>query len=107
MSMPEAATAAPLNDTMLVMDVVDTLRHSADLPIASDGRGLDEPATIERLRTAYREIGIEAPESALTAGLAAMADGRFAYPRRRGGFARGLAQLYVSRGKWERPVFAL
>ena len=107
MSMPEAATAAPLNDTLLVMDVVDTLRHSADLPIASDGRGFDEPATIERLRTAYREIGIEAPGSALTAGLAAMADGRFAYPRKRGGFARGLAQLYVSRGKWERPVFAL
>jgi hypothetical protein len=107
MSTTEAAEAAPLNDAMLMMDVVDTLRHSADLPLASDGRSLDAEATIERLRTSYRQAGIEAPEAVLLQGIAAMGDGRFTYTPRTRGVAANLARLYVSRTKWGRPVFAL
>jgi hypothetical protein len=107
MSTTEAAEAAPLNDAMLMMDVVDTLRNSADLPLASDGRSLDAEATIERLRTSYRQAGIEAPEAVLLQGIAAMGDGRFTYTPRTRGVAANLARLYVSRTKWGRPVFAL
>ena len=43
MSVTEAADAAPLNDAMLAMDVVDTLRHRQDLverELLGDARGV-------------------------------------------------------------------
>ena len=61
MSTTEAAEAAPLNDAMLMMDVVDTLRHSADLPLAADGRSLDAEATVGRLKASYRQAGSAEP----------------------------------------------
>ena len=100
MSVTEAADAAPLNDAMLAMDVVDTLRHGADLSAAG------EAATVERLRAGYRQIGIEAPESVLQTGIAAITDGRFGYAPPTGAIA-ALARLYVSRAKWGRPALVL
>ena len=106
MSTTEAAEAAPLNDAMLMMDVVDTLRHSADLPLAGDGRSLNAEATVERLKASYLQAGIEAPEAVLLQGIAAMGDGRFSYTPRTG-LAANLPHLYVSRAKWGRPVSTL
>jgi hypothetical protein len=105
MTMPEAATAATLDETMLVTDVVDTLRHGVDMPIDTRTAEAD-PALLARLREIYRQQGIEVPESVLRAGIAAMADARFAYVPPRGP-AAALARLYVSRHRWGPAALAI
>jgi hypothetical protein len=105
MIMSEAAAAAPLDDRMLVTDVVDTLRHGADLPF-DPRNGAAPPELMLRLHDLYRRQGIEISDAVLRDGIAAMAEGRFAYAPPRGPLA-GLARLYVSRRRWGRPVLAI
>ena len=101
--MTEAAApppAAPLDDVMLAMDVVDTLRQRHDLV----ARELDEPARasdlIERLRRIYAAQGIEVPDAVLEQGVAALAEERFVHRPTPPSFATTLARLYVTRRRW-------
>jgi hypothetical protein len=105
MTMPEAAAAAPLDDQMLVADVVDTLRHGLDSPV-DPATAATDPALATQLRDAYRGLGLEISDTVLREGIAAMSTGRFAYAPPRG--VRALvARLYVSRDRWGPPALGL
>lgn len=107
---PRPASAAPapaLDETMLAMDVVDTLRHADRLverELAGDAR---RAALKQRLREIYASQGIEVPESILDKGVAALEENRFVYRPTPPSLARSLATLWVTRARWGKAAAAL
>jgi hypothetical protein len=99
-----AKTAAPLDEVMLAMDVVDTLRHRQDLAIRELGTDAKERQLIDKLRDIYHQQGIEVPDNILKEGVAALAESRFTYEPPPAGLGLTLAKLYVTRGKWGKPL---
>lgn len=100
-------TALPLDDVMLAMDVVDTLRHRQDLverELSGDSR---ETTLIERLREIYRDQGIDVPDHILREGVEGLKQDRFNYAAPADGFRRNLALAYVTRGAWGKWVLGL
>ncbi len=95
---------APLDDVMIAMDVVDTLRHDTELV----ERELDDEQRrrklIDRLREIYRGQGIEVPDRILEEGVQALEEQRFQYTPPKDGLAVRLARLYVSRNDWGRTL---
>jgi hypothetical protein len=68
-----------LDDVMIAMDVVDTLRHREDLvrrELNEEGR---ESELIARLRQIYHDQGIEVPDKVLAEGVKALKDSCFVY----------------------------
>jgi len=104
MSDATATTAAPLDEVMLAMDVVDTLRHRQDLVTRELDGSAREAQLIDRLREIYRQQGIEVPDHILKQGVEALAQSRFAYDPPAPGLKTTLARLYVSRKRWGRPA---
>jgi hypothetical protein len=97
-----AAPAEPrkLDDVMLAMDVVDTLRHRVrivDQELNEDAR---EEQLVLRLREIYGAQGIEVPDKILKDGVKALAEQRFVYKPPANTFPVKLARLYVSRKRW-------
>lgn len=93
-----------LDDVMLAMDVVDTLRHDADM-LAHDLSAPDrEQKLITRLREIYDAQGIEVPDEILREGVKALDDHRFAYSAPRPSF---LANAYIKRGRWGKPLLVV
>src|SRR5262245_22995196 len=81
--MPDTGTAPSqprkLDDIMIAMDVVDTLRHRENLvarELNEEGR---EGELIARLRQVYHDQGIEVPDRVLAEGVKALKDSRFVY----------------------------
>lgn len=105
MSNPQATTA-PLNDVMLAMDVVDTLRHRQDLVARELDADAREKQLIEKLRNIYHQQGIEVTDAILREGVAALAESRFVYTPPAPGFMTSLARLYVSRARWGKGALA-
>jgi hypothetical protein len=110
---PERATQlaereqAPLDELMLAMDVVDTLRHR-ELVVARELSEEDrERELMQRLREIYTGQGIEVSDDILAQGVRALREDRFVYSGPEPGFARTLARLYVSRGRWGKPLLAV
>jgi hypothetical protein len=97
-------TPAPLDETMLAMDVVDTLRHAERLV----ERELQGDARREQLKRRLREIyatqGIEVPDRILEEGVAALEEQRFVYRPTPPSFSRSLATLWVTRARWGRTL---
>ncbi|MDX2289290.1 MAG: DUF6384 family protein [Hyphomicrobiaceae bacterium] len=91
---------APLDDVMIAMDVVDTLRHDERLVDRELNEVDRRKALIERLREIYRGQGIDVPDRILEEGVAALEADRFVYKPPRDGLQARLARLYVSRGSW-------
>lgn len=102
--MVETAKPAPLEDLMVAMDVVDTLRHRQQLI----DRELDADARrerlIEKLREIYRAQGLEVTDQMLADGVQALEEDRFKYTPPEKSFATWLAGIYVSRDSWLKPV---
>ena len=94
------AETAPLDDVMLAMDVVDTLRHNQNLVTRELSESDREKQLIDRLREIYRQQGIEVPDQILKEGVAALAESRFVYTPPKPGLGTSLARLYVSRKRW-------
>ncbi|MCK9489148.1 MAG: DUF6384 family protein [Xanthomonadales bacterium] len=89
-----------LDQLMLAMDVVDTLRHQQDLvdqALAEDSRSA---ALIERIRGIYANQGIEVPDSVIAEGVEALRRDRFVYQPPASGWSRRLAGIYVERWRW-------
>lgn len=105
---PPAAGAAAgkpaLDDLMLAMDIVDTLRH--DMRIAERELGDDErrAALKKRLREIYSSQGIDVPDDILEDGVKALEQDRFTYKSKASGFSATLARAYVERGAWARRI---
>jgi hypothetical protein len=101
------ADKAPLEDLMVAMDVVDTVRHR-DLII---GRELDSEGRrqrlLGRLRQIYEAQGIEVSDAALAAGVDALEEDRFSYVPTADSFSTTLARLYVRRSRWLKPVVGI
>jgi hypothetical protein len=98
------ADRRPLDDIMLAMDVVDTLRHQ-QLLVERELNAEDRDEKMkQRLREIYASQGIEVPDDVLEQGVSALRQGRFVYDPPPAGVQTGLARLYVSRGTWGRPV---
>lgn len=103
-----APTSAPaLDELMLAMDVVDTLRHREAVALrelAQDGR--DETLK-ERLRRLYESQGLEVSDRILDEGIAALKESRFAYQPTPPGLGRTLAGLWVRRASWGKALGAV
>ncbi len=97
----------PLDEMMLAMDVVDTLRHRQGLVVRELEGENREARLIDRLREVYKNQGIEVPERILKEGVVALEENRFVYKQPGPGFGRSLASLYVSRGSWGKWVLGL
>lgn len=108
MSGPQAGTALPakLDDLMLAMDVVDTLRHREDLVTRELNEADRETALIGRLREIYRQQGIEVPDRVLRDGVAALRESRFTYVPPPAGWRRNLALVWVRRGRYGKGLAA-
>ena len=96
---PRLAPSKPqtLDDVMIAMDVVDTLRHREDLvrrELNEEGR---ESELIARLRQIYHDQGIEVPDHVLADGVKALKDSRFVYTPPPAGWKRTLLTLWVKR----------
>ncbi len=93
----------PLDDVMMAMDVVDTLRHRqiiVERELSEDAR---EAELIARLREIYENQGIDVPDHVLRQGVVALKEERFVYTPPGNGLSIMLARLYVARGnvgKW-------
>jgi hypothetical protein len=95
---------APLDELMLAMDVVDTLRHK-ELVLARELSAEDRDAKLlEQLREIYTSQGIVVTDEILRQGVDALREERFVYPQPEPSFARTLAHAYVTRGRWGKPA---
>ncbi len=107
-SEPKAVTPkAPLDDLMMAMDVVDTLRHRQDLVTRELDADVREQQLLDKLREIYSSQGIEVPDAVLKEGVAALNESRFVYTPPKPGFMTSLARLYVGRRRWGPAVLAL
>lgn len=104
MNTPSEDKVLPLDEVMLAMDVVDTLRHRQDLVTREINESDREAQLLARLREVYRHQGIEVPDHILKEGVDALKESRFTYDPPKGGLGVALAKLYVSRGVWGRWV---
>ena len=66
--MHAAAVPATLDDVMLAMDVVDTLRHRERLVERELNEDMREEQLIERLRELYKSQGIDVPDRIIDEG---------------------------------------
>ncbi|HFD86288.1 MAG TPA: hypothetical protein ENJ35_01280, partial [Gammaproteobacteria bacterium] len=89
-----------MDDIMLTMDVVDTLRRRqalVDHELDADAR---DEALVEKVKSIYAAQGIDVTDEAIAAGVQALKDQRFAYTPPPPGFKTRLARMYVNRGTW-------
>jgi Family of unknown function (DUF6384) len=93
-----AAAPATLDDVMLAMDVVDTLRHREQLVERELSDEVRDERLIERLRALYKSQGIDVPDSVIAQGVTALKESRFVYTPPEQSFRRTLATWWVKRG---------
>jgi hypothetical protein len=104
---PAAAATAPLDEVMLAMDVVDTLRHHDELvarELQGDAREAD---LVEKLRKIYRDQGLDVSDAVLKEGVKALAESRFTYTAPKPSLQISLAHIYVSRQRWAPAALGL
>ena len=91
------AVAPKLDELMLAMDVVDTLRHQegvVEKALSEDSRD----ATLkERLRALYEGQGLKVSDRILDDGIRALKESRFTYDPAPPSFVRTMALLWVGR----------
>ncbi|MTI45220.1 hypothetical protein JM93_01397 [Roseibium hamelinense] len=93
---------APLDDLMMAMDVVDTLRHDEALVEKELGVEDRDARMIERLRQVYAAQGIDVPDHILKQGVEGLKEDRFTYTPPKKGISILLAKAYVTRMAWSK-----
>ncbi len=103
------ATGKPqaLDDIMIAMDVVDTLRHREDLVRRELNEEDREADLIARLRKIYKDQGIDVPDSVLADGVKALKESRFVYTPPPRGWKRTLLTLWARRQSFGKRAAAL
>lgn len=92
----------PLDDLMMAMDVVDTLRHE-ERQVARELKADErDEAMVDRLRKVYAAQGIDVPDHILKAGVEDLKRDRFVYAPPAAGIQRTLAMIYISRSTWSK-----
>jgi hypothetical protein len=105
--MASANTAAELDDVMLAMDVVDTIRHReliVERELNSEQR---REQLMAKLKSLYAAQGLDVPDHILAEGVAALEEDRFAYTPPESGLQTTLAHWYVNRSRWGKPLLAV
>ncbi|MGB5339131.1 MAG: DUF6384 family protein [Gammaproteobacteria bacterium] len=105
--MSDVVDKPPLEDLMVAMDVVDTLRHRqqlVDRELDSEGR---RERLVARLREIYSAQGIEVTNEVLADGVRALEEDRFTYTPPADTFGMRMAKIYVRRDKWLGPILFL
>jgi uncharacterized protein (DUF2164 family) len=93
-----------LDDVLIAMDVVDTLRHRDETLVRElDIEGREE-RLIQRLREIYTAQGIVVSDAALREGVRALEEKRFFYAVPKRTLAVQLAEVYIARDKWLAPL---
>jgi hypothetical protein len=99
-SAPSRQQSGTLDEMMLAMDVVDTLRHRdvlVERELAEESR---EQQLVDRLRALYKGQGIDVPDSIIAQGVKALKDSRFVYTPAKPSLARTVALMWVRRGRY-------
>lgn len=94
----------PLDELMLAMDVVDTLRHRESVLERAMSADERDRQMIVRLKAIYAGQGIDVSDNVLEQGVRALNEDRFAYTPPAPSLAVSLARGYVSRGRWGPPL---
>lgn len=105
-SVPAAAQPQKLDDLMLAMDVVDTLRHEERLVARELNEAAREAELVERLRSIYASQGLDVPDHIIHEGVKALRESRFVYTPPPPSFARTMASAWVHRGRWGKTALA-
>ena len=100
MSDAEKTEKIELNEVMLAMDVVDTLRHQQSLVDRELGADDHDQALIAKVRKIYADQGLEVSDEVIASGVKALREERFTYTPPQKSFQLTLAHLYVNRGRW-------
>ena len=100
MSDKSAAEKQPLDEIMLAMDVVDTLRHREHIVERELHNEERDEKLLKRLREIYASQGMEVPDHVLKEGVAALREERFSYQPPPDSLSVTLARIYIERGKW-------
>ncbi len=87
-----------LDELMLAMDVVDTIRFRELIVERELGQGDRDRALRDRLREIYKSQGIEVTDRVLDEGIKALKESRFVYTPPAPGLSRTLALMWVRRG---------
>jgi len=91
------APAQKLDDLMLAMDVVDTLRHEDAMVEKELGQDMRDEALKKRLRQIYESQGLTVTDRILDEGIKALKESRFAYTPPEPGFGTFMAKLWIRR----------
>jgi hypothetical protein len=103
---PVPAKATPgqpqtLDDVLLAMDVVDTIRHREQVADAELNAEQREQDLINRLKEIYSAQGMDVPDRILKEGVKALDEHRFQYtPPDANKLSVKLAKAYINRRKW-------
>ena len=98
----EEKKSATLDDVMIAMDVVDTVRHRDDLVRRELNEVGREAELIARLKEIYRQQGIDVPDHVLAEGVKALKESRFTYVAPPAGLKRTLLTLWTKRQTYGR-----
>ena len=100
MSDTDQSQKIELNEVMLAMDVVDTLRHQQSVVDRELGAEDHDRALIEKVRNIYAGQGLTVSDDVIAEGVKALREERFTYRPPKKSFQLTLARLYVNRGRW-------
>jgi Family of unknown function (DUF6384) len=100
-AVPKISDAKPqtLDEVMLAMDVVDTLRHQDSLVAQEMDETRREAELLERLRAIYKSQGIDVPDDVIRQGVQSIKDDRFVYVPPKPGLGVSLAKVWIARKK--------
>lgn len=96
-----------LDDLMIAMDVVDTLRHREGMVRRELSEEDREAELIARLRKIYKDQGIDVPDSVLADGVKALKESRFVYTPPPAGWKRTLLTVWARRDTFTKRAAAL
>lgn len=94
----------PMDEVMLAMDVVDTLRRNSRVVERELNVEAREAELLGRLKELYGTQGIEVSDDILREGVIALREDRFVYKPTPPSFSRWLARRYIRRHKWGKPI---
>ena len=103
----DAKPTRPLDDVMIAMDVVDTVRHDKRLVDRELNDEKRRAELIEELRNIYKGQGIDVPDAVLEEGVKAIEEKRFVYTPPPQSFQVRLARIYATRESWGRRAVGI
>jgi hypothetical protein len=101
---PSGPAEPALDEVMMAMDVVDTLRHEERMIARDLAQDRRDAELKRRLRDIYGSQGLEVTDRILEEGIAALRESRFVYEPPRPGWRVWLARGWIARWKIGPPA---